>query len=80
MENIEVTDQEIDQRFNEMYAGQRMNRRERRSRRESLDDMLKYEKTVALLVDIAKSDDQSAEARTEPSAQDAQEGDAQDDE
>ena len=44
--------------------------------------MLKYEKTVALLVEIAKSEDQSEEARTEPNqetSQDAQEGDAQDD-
>ena len=82
LENIEVTEQEIDERFNEMYAGQRMRRQERRSRRESLDDMLKYEKTVALLVEIAKSEDQSEEARTEPSqeiSEDAQEGDAQDD-
>ena len=83
LENIEVTDQEIDERFNEMYAGQRMRRQERRSRREPLEDMLKYEKTVALLVEIAKSEDQSEEAQTEPSqetSQDAQEGDAQDDE
>ncbi len=82
LENIEVTEQEIDERFNQMYAGQRMRRQERRSRRESLDDMLKYEKTVALLVEIAKSEDQSEEARTEPNqetSQDAQEGDAQDD-
>lgn len=82
LENIEVTEQEIDERFNEMYAGQRMRRQERRSRRESLDDMLKYEKTVALLVEIAKSEDQPEEARIEPSeeiSQDAQEGDAQDD-
>ena len=82
LENIEVTEQEIDERFNEMYAGQRMRRQERRSRRESLDDMLKYEKTVALLVEIAKSEDQPEEARTEPSqeiSEDAQEGDAQDD-
>ena len=83
LENIEVTDEEIDERFNEMYAGQRMRRQERRSRRESLDDMLKYEKTVALLVEIAKSEDQTEEAPTEPDqevSQDAQEGDAQDDE
>ena len=82
LENIEVSEQEIDERFNEMYAGQRMRRQERRSRRAPLDDMLKYEKTVALLVEIAKSDseDQSAEDQTESSAQDAQEGDAQDDE
>ncbi len=82
LENIEVTEQEIDERFNQMYAGQRMRRQERRSRRESLDDMLKYEKTVALLVEIAKSEDQSEEAQTEPNqetSQDAQEGDAQDD-
>ena len=83
LEDIEVTDQEIDERFNEMYAGQRMRRQERRSRREPLEDMLKYEKTVALLVEIAKSEDQSEEAQTEPNqetSQDAQEGDAQDDE
>ncbi|MCY4654956.1 MAG: trigger factor [Dehalococcoidia bacterium] len=83
LENIEVTEQEIDERFNEMYAGQRMRRQERRSRREPLDDMLKYEKTVALLVEIAKSEDHSEEAQTEPNqeiSEDAQEGDAQDDE
>ena len=83
LENIEVTEQEIDERFNEMYAGQRMRRQERRSRREPLDDMLKYEKTVALLVKIAKSEDHSEEAQTEPNqeiSEDAQEGDAQDDE
>ena len=84
LENIEVSEQEIDERFNEMYAGQRMRRQERRSRREPLGDMLKYEKTVALLVEIAKSDpeDQSAEEQPESNPQDvqAQEGDAQDDE
>ena len=83
LEEIEVTDQEIDERFNEMYAGQRMRRQEQRSRREPLDDMLKYEKTVALLVEIAKSEDQPAEAQAESNqetSQDAQEGDAQDDE
>ena len=77
LENVEVSEQEIDERFNEMYAGQRMRRQERRSRRAPLDDMLKYEKTVALLVEIAKSD---SEDQSESSAQDAQEGDAQDDE
>ena len=83
LEEIEVTDQEIDERFNEMYAGQRMRRQEQRSRREPLDDTLKYEKTVALLVEIAKSEDQPAEAQAESNqetSQDAQEGDAQDDE
>ena len=83
LENIEVTDQEIDERFNEMYAGQRMRRQERRSRRESLDDVLKYEKTVAFLVEIAKSEDRPEESQIEPSqeiSQDTQEGDAQDDE
>ncbi len=65
LENIEVTEQEIDERFNEMYAGQRMRRQERRSRRESLDNMLKYEKTVALLVEIAKSEDQSTDGQAE---------------
>ena len=83
LEEIEVTDQEIDERFNEMYAGQRMRRQEQRSRREPLDDMLKYEKTVALLVEIAKSEDQTAEVQAESNqetSQDAQEGDAQDDE
>ena len=80
LENIEVTEEEKDQKFNELYAGQRMPRRERRSRRESLDDMIKYEKTVALLVEIAKSQDESPEAPTESTPQDEQEGDAQDDE
>ncbi len=83
LEEVEVTDQEIDERFNEMYAGQRMRRRERRIRREPLDDMLKYEKTTALLVEIAKSEDLPTEGQTksnQETSQDAQEGDAQDDE
>ena len=83
LEKIEVTEEEKDQKFNELYAGQRMPRRERRSRRESLDDMIKYEKTVALLVEIARSEDPAPDAPDEPSQeipQDAQEGDVQDDE
>ncbi len=83
LENIEVTEEEIDERFNEMYAGQRMRRQERRSRRESLDSTLKYEKTIALLVEMAKSEDQAADTQPEPSEEtspDAQQGDEQDDE
>ena len=83
LENVEVTEEEKDQKFNELYAGQRMPRRERRSRRESLNDMIKYEKTVALLVEIARSEDPAPDAQAEPSqevSQDAQEGDVQDDE
>ena len=76
LENIEVTEQEIDERFNQMYAGQRVGRRERRRNRESVDDMLKYEKTIAFLVEIAKSE----EAKIDAEPQDVQEGDAQDDE
>ncbi len=83
LEDIEVTEQEIDERFNELYAGERMRRRERRSRREPLDDILKYEKTVALLVEIARSKDQTGDTQTgsnQETSQNAQEGDSQDDE
>ena len=80
LENIEVIEQEIDERFNELYAGQRMRRPERRSRRESVEEMLKYEKTVALLVEIAKTEDETEEPQIDSSPEDAQEGESQDDE
>ena len=83
LENIEATEQDIDERFNQMYAGQRLRRRERRSRRESVAEMLKYEKTVAFLLEIAKTEDEteeSQEPQIDSSSEDAQEGESQDDE
>ena len=56
VEGIEVTEPDIDERFNQMFAGQPLRRQERRERRESVERMLKYEKTVELLVTIAKSE------------------------
>ncbi len=79
LENVEATDQEIDERFNELYAGQRIRRRERRSRRESIEEMLKHEKTVALLVEIAKTEDDTEETRIDSNPEDAREGESQDD-
>ena len=65
LEGVEVTTPEIDERFNQVFAGQRMPRRERRQRRESLEDLLKIEKTVDLLVSIARGEHTTDNTRTE---------------
>ena len=79
---MEVTPPEIDERFNQVYAGQSMRRRERRQRRESLAEMLKFEKAVDLLVSIAKGEHTTDNTRTEPdqdSSDDPEALEAQDD-
>ena len=82
LEGVEVTTPEIDERFNQFYAGQRMRRRERRERRESLAEALKFEKTVDLLVSIAKGEHATDNTHTEPdqdSSVDPEAPEAQDD-
>ena len=65
IEGVEVTTPEIDERFNQIFAGQPMRRRERRQRRESLTEMLRFEKTVQLLVSIAKGENSTGDTNTE---------------
>ena len=82
LEGVEVTTPEIDERFNQLYAGQRMRRRERRERRESLAEALKFEKTVDLLVSIAKGEHATDNTHTKPdqdSSVDPEAPEAQDD-
>ena len=82
LEGVEVTTPEIDERFNQVFAGQRIRRRERRQRRESLEDMLKIEKTVDLLVSIAKGEHTTDNTNTESdqdSSVDSEALEAQDD-
>ena len=82
LEGVEVTTPEIDERFNQLYAGQRMRRRERRERRESLAEALKFEKTVDLLVSMAKGEHATDNTHTEPdqdSSVDPEAPEAQDD-
>ena len=82
LEGVEVTAPEIDERFNQIYAGRQMPRRERRQRRESLEEMLKFEKTVDLLVSIAKGEHTTDNTHTEPdqdSSVDPEAVEAQDD-
>ena len=55
-EGIEATDSEIDERFNQMYGGQRMRRQQRRALRQELAIGVRIEKTVDLLVSIAKGE------------------------
>ena len=61
IENVEATEAEVSERFNLMYAGARLKRRERRSRRESLGRALKIEKTVETLVSFAKGESENGE-------------------
>ena len=82
LEGVEVTAPEVDERFNQIYAGRQMRRRERRQRRESLEEMLKFEKTVDLLVSIAKGEHTTDNTHTEPdqdSSVDPEAVEAQDD-
>ena len=82
LEGVEVTPPEIDERFNQVYAGRPMRRRERRQMRESLAEMLRFEKTVDLLVSIAKGEHTTDNTRTEPdqdSSDDPEALEAQDD-
>ena len=82
LDGVEVTAPEVDERFNQIYAGRQMRRRERRQRRESLEEMLKFEKTVDLLVSIAKGEHTTDNTHTEPdqdSSVDPEAVEAQDD-
>jgi trigger factor len=82
IEGVEVTTPEIDERFNQLFAGQQMRRRERRQRRESLVEMLKFEKTVDLLVSIAKGEHTTEDTGAGPeqgSSDDTEALEAQDD-
>ena len=77
VEEVEATPQQIDERFNQMYAGQPMRRPERRERRESVERMLKYENTVSLLVDMAKGESETENAPSEggeSASEDAEQG------
>ena len=82
LEGVEIATPEIDERFNQIYAGQQMRRRERRQRRESLAEMLKFEKTVDLLVSIAKGERSTDNTHTESdqdNSADSEAPEAQDD-
>ena len=77
VEEVEATPQQIDERFNQMYAGQPMRRPERRERRESVERMLKYENTVSLLVGMAKGESETENAPSEggeSASEDAEQG------
>ena len=77
IEEVEATPQQIDERFNQMYAGQPMRRPERRERRESVERMLKYENTVSLLVGMAKGESETENAPSEggeSASEDAEQG------
>ena len=60
IENVEAEEAEITERFNLIYAGARLRRRERRNRRENVEQTLRLEKTVEALAAIAKSEPQDA--------------------
>lgn len=82
LEEVEVTDPEIDEQFNQLYAGQRMRRQERRDLRNSLSDRIRYDKAVDAMVAIAKGErdvDVAPEAQNEESEAPDSEGDQQED-
>ena len=82
LEEVEVTDPEIDEQFNQLYAGQRMRRQERRDLRNSLSDRIRYDKAVDAMVAIAKGErdvDVTPEAQNEESEAPDSEGDQQED-
>lgn len=56
VEDVEPTEAEITERFSVMYRGVRVRRRERRSRREGVGNILRMEKAVEFLVSIAKGE------------------------
>lgn len=60
VESVEPTEAEITERFSVMYRGVRVRRRERRSRREGVGNILRMEKAVEFLVSIAKGEGESA--------------------
>ena len=82
LEEVEVTDSEIDEQFNQLYAGQRMRRQERRDLRNSLSDRIRYDKAVDAMVAIAKGErdvDVAPETQNEESEAPDSEGDQQED-
>jgi len=82
LQEVEVTDPEIDEQFNQLYAGQRMRRQERRDLRNSLSDRIRYDKAVDAMVSIAKGErdvDVAPEAQNEESEAPDSEGDQQED-
>ena len=84
LEEVEVTDPEIDEQFNQLYAGQRMRRQERRNLRNSLSDRIRYDKAVEAMVSIAKGerddgDTDTQDAHNEESEVPDSEGDQQED-
>ena len=56
IENVEPTEAQITERFNSIYAGARLRRRERGSRREGVQNMLRMEQAIELLASIAKGE------------------------
>ena len=56
VEGVEVTDQDVDERFNQLYGGQRMRRQQRRALRQEVESSVKIEKTLDLLVSIARGE------------------------
>jgi trigger factor len=66
LEGVEATEPEIDEQFNQIFAGQPLRRQEREERRASIERMLKYDKTVELLVEIAKGEHASGDTQNEP--------------
>ena len=79
LEEVEVTDPEIDEQFNQMYAGQRLRRQERRDLRNSLSDRIRYDKAVDALVSIAKGEHDSNDTQNEESEAPDSEGDQEED-
>ena len=83
LEEVEVTDPEIDEQFNQLYAGQRMRRQERRDLRNSLSDRIRYDKAIDAMVAIAKGERDDGvtpeESQTEESEVPDSEGDQQED-
>ena len=82
LEEVEVTDPEIDEQFNQLYAGQRMRRQERRDLRNSLSDRIRYDKAIDAMVSIAKGErdgDATPEEQNEESEVPDSEGDQQED-
>ena len=82
LEEVEVTDPEIDEQFNQLYAGQRMRRQERRDMRNSLSDRIRYDKAIDAMVSIAKGErdgDATPREQNEESEVPDSEGDQQED-
>jgi trigger factor len=79
LQEVEVSDPEIDEQFNQLYAGQRMRRQERRDLRSSLSDRIRYDKAIDTLVSIAKGERDSDDTQDEESEAPASEGDQQED-